>query len=132
MALIKIVSKEIGNNIRKIRQDLGLSQEQFGVAVGAAIERKFPSTRKRKEGKSKEQFYSQDSVAKWESGQVPHAAVLVEIANMAHCTVDSILGRSDIPSKDIKALIMDVRRNINRIEELGTPSKPGERHGKKK
>lgn len=132
MALIKIVSKEIGSNIRRIRQDLGLSQEEFGRKVGAAIAQKFPSTKKRASGKKDpEPYYSQDSVNKWESGQVPHAAVLAEIANMANCTVDSILGRADLPPKDIKTLLMDVRRNINRIEELEVSTKPG-RHGKKK
>src|SRR5688572_18354031 len=121
MALIKIVSKAIGSNIRRIRQDLGMSQEEFGKVIGMDVEEKFPKALSK--GKKKP-WYSQDSVTKWESGQVPHAVVLIAIAHRAHCSVDSILGVGESPPKSINYLLLDIRRNINRIEELDAAKKP--------
>ena len=73
MALRKFTDKRIGNNIKEVRLSLQMSQEQFGEAAGN---------------------YSQDTVAKWESGQVPHALVLKRISEIANppWTVDRLLG----------------------------------------
>lgn len=73
MALRKFTDKRIGNNIKEVRLSLQMSQEQFGEAAGN---------------------YSQDTVAKWESGQVPHALVLKKISEIANppWTVDRLLG----------------------------------------
>jgi transcriptional regulator with XRE-family HTH domain len=73
VALRKFTDKRIGNNIKEVRLSLQMSQEQFGEAAGN---------------------YSQDTVAKWESGQVPHALVLKRISEIANppWTVDRLLG----------------------------------------
>jgi transcriptional regulator with XRE-family HTH domain len=73
VALRKFTDKRIGNNIKEVRLSLQMSQEQFGEAAGN---------------------YSQDTVAKWESGQVPHALVLKKISEIANppWTVDRLLG----------------------------------------
>lgn len=73
MALRKFTDEKIGNNIKEVRLSVGMSQTQFGEAAGK---------------------YSQDTVAKWESGQVPHALVLKRIAEIANprWTVDRLLG----------------------------------------
>jgi transcriptional regulator with XRE-family HTH domain len=62
MGLRKFTSKKIGQAIREIRRELNMSQEEFGMAAGS---------------------YSQDTVAKWESGQVPHAIVLKSISDLS-------------------------------------------------
>ena len=97
MALRKFTSREIGNNIRKIRLSLKLSQEQFGKEAGD---------------------YSQDTVAKWESGQVPHAMTLKKISHMGHRTVDWILGEQQEKTGDIEGVIADIEYGVERIKEL--------------
>ena len=72
MPLRKFISREVGNKIKTIRLALKMSQEQFGKQAGN---------------------YSQDSVTKWEAGQVPHALVLKRISEISDppCSVDWIL-----------------------------------------
>src|SRR5215475_11170983 len=72
MPLRKFISREVGNKIKMIRLALHMSQERFGKAAGN---------------------YSQDTVAKWESGQVPPALILKRISEMSDppCSVDWIL-----------------------------------------
>jgi len=72
MALRKFHDEGIGRRIREIRNATGLSQEEFGKAAGK---------------------YSQDTVAKWEAGQIPPALVLKKIAALAEpsYSVDWIL-----------------------------------------
>ncbi len=72
MGLRKFHDEGIGKRIREIRHALVLSQEEFGKAAGK---------------------YSQDTVAKWEAGQIPPALVLKKIATLAEpsYSVDWIL-----------------------------------------
>jgi transcriptional regulator with XRE-family HTH domain len=72
MALRKYHDEGIGRRIREIRNSIGLSQEEFGKAAGK---------------------YSQDTVAKWEAGQIPPALVLKKIAALAEpaASVDWLL-----------------------------------------
>ena|SRR6266481_5612879 len=97
MALRKFTSKEIGNNIRKIRVDLQKTQEEFGKDAGD---------------------YSQDTVAKWESGQVPHAITLKKIAQMGHRSVDWILGEKKEKDGDIDGVLAELEHDVERIKEL--------------
>src|SRR5512145_1082333 len=62
MALRKITSRKVGKNIKAIRLALHMSQERFGKAAGN---------------------YSQDTVAKWEQGQVPPALILKRISEIS-------------------------------------------------
>ena len=98
MALRKFTSKNIGNNIRKIRMELQESQEEFGKAAGD---------------------YSQDTVAKWEGGQIPHALVLAAIAKRSKRRVDWILGLEEkLENEDIEDVLGHVAREIQRAKEL--------------
>ena len=71
MALRKFSSRKVAGNLKKIRRGLRLSQEDFGKLAGN---------------------YSQDTVARWEAGQVPHALILGRISKACNVSVDSILG----------------------------------------
>ena len=75
MALRKITSRKVGKNIKTIRLALRMSQERFGKAAGK---------------------YSQDTVAKWEQGQIPPALILKRIAEISDPprSVDWILNRA--------------------------------------
>jgi len=97
MALRKFTSKEIGNNIRKIRMELQESQEEFGKAAGD---------------------YSQDTVAKWEAGQIPHALVLAAIAKRSKRRVDWILGLEEVKDEDIQDVLSHLSHEIQRAKEL--------------
>ena len=98
MALRKFTSKNIGNNIRKIRMELQESQEEFGKAAGA---------------------YSQDTVAKWEAGQIPHALVLAVIAKRSKRRVDWILGLEEaLQNEDIEDVLSNLAREVQRAKEL--------------
>ncbi len=81
MGLRKFSSRRIGEAIKTIRLGLGLSQEQFGIEAGD---------------------YSQDSVAKWEAGQIPHALVLQRISEMSHPrrSVQWILNNNKPPDEE--------------------------------
>jgi transcriptional regulator with XRE-family HTH domain len=96
MSLRKFTSKEIGNNIRQIRVELGQTQAEFGRNVGG---------------------YSQDTAAKWEAGQVPHAPVLIRIADLSRRSVDWILGRERKTEK-IEDLISNVEREMKELKNL--------------
>lgn len=82
MALRKFTSRRIGDAIRGIRLALNLSQTEFGIEVGN---------------------YSQDTVAKWESGQVPHAMVLKWISELSDPfrSVDWILSQNTLKRQSI-------------------------------
>jgi transcriptional regulator with XRE-family HTH domain len=97
MALRKFASKEIGNNIRKIRVELRQTQEEFGKEAGD---------------------YSQDTVAKWESGQIPHAMILKRIADMGRRTVDSLFGEKKETDGDLDGALAELDRASERIKEL--------------
>jgi transcriptional regulator with XRE-family HTH domain len=102
MALRKFTSKEIGNNIRQIRVELGQTQEEFGRNVGG---------------------YSQDTAAKWEAGQVPHAPVLMRIAELSRRSVDWILGREDAGKREpekMEELIANVEREMKELKNLAS------------
>lgn len=66
--------QKIGQRIKEIRTENGLSQQKFGEAL----------------------FASQDTVSLWEKGKsVPTTEFLIEIATQFHVSVDYILGLRD-------------------------------------
>src|SRR5262249_17654585 len=96
MALRKLTSRKVGKNIKTIRLPLKMSQEQFGKQAGN---------------------YSQDTVAKWESGQVPPALILKRISQISDPprSVDWILDRRSRLEKEgilSKAAISNGSRNL--------------------
>jgi transcriptional regulator with XRE-family HTH domain len=102
MALRKITSRKVGKNIKAIRLALNMSQERFGKAAGN---------------------YSQDTVAKWEQGQVPPALILKRISEISDPprSVDWILDSGQAPQavdrKAISAQIgFDALRQVIREE----------------
>ena len=71
MALKKFIDIQVGSNIKEIRTKiLGMTQEDFGKWLE----------------------YSQDTIAKWEKGQIPPALVLKRITERSKKSVDWILG----------------------------------------
>jgi transcriptional regulator with XRE-family HTH domain len=118
MALRKITSRKVGKNIKAIRLALHMSQERFGKAAGN---------------------YSQDTVAKWESGQVPPALILKRISEISDPprSVDWILDSGQalqvIDSKatfapvEFDALRQVIREEIDaalkHVESTGTTKK---------
>ncbi len=99
MALRKFTSKEIGNNIRQIRVELDESQEEFGDKVGG---------------------FSQDAVAKWEAGQIPHALVLANIADRGRRSVDWILAREKGARKEetMEDALSRLNQDVARLHQL--------------
>jgi transcriptional regulator with XRE-family HTH domain len=98
MGLRKFTSVEIGNNIRRIRVELGQTQEEFGKDVGG---------------------YSQDTVAKWEAGQVPHAPVLMKVAEKGRRSVDWILNRESFRrQREDYEIVEDIRRDMAELQSL--------------
>ena len=103
MALRKFTSRKVGKNIKTIRLALNLSQTQFGLEAGN---------------------YSQDTVARWEIGQVPHALILKRIAEISHPprSVDWILNRAirlekeQNLSKPFGQIVFDTLRQLIREE----------------
>ena len=80
MALKRFRDLQVGKKIKEIRTGiLGMSQEE----LGAWLE------------------YSQDTVAKWEKGQVPPALILKRIAERSKKSVDSILGLPNAEGRNI-------------------------------
>ncbi len=66
--------QKIGQRIKEIRTENGLSQQKFGEAL----------------------FVSQDTVSLWEKGKsVPTTEFLIEIATQFHVSADYILGLMD-------------------------------------
>jgi transcriptional regulator with XRE-family HTH domain len=111
VALRKFTDEKIGKNIKEVRLSLRMSQAQFGNAAGN---------------------YSQDTVAKWESGQVPHALVLKKIAEIANppWTVDRLLGTEINLEKDknLGAISASeyklVSRMLTALRQAGTDIEP--------
>jgi transcriptional regulator with XRE-family HTH domain len=103
MALRKYSSRTVGGNLKKIRQALNMSQEEFGKLAGD---------------------YSQDTVARWEAGQVPHALTLGLISKATNVTVDSILGHSKLITAKI-VLKGKTKKNLQRVGKKETLSKKG-------
>jgi transcriptional regulator with XRE-family HTH domain len=99
MGLRKYSSPKVGNNIRRIRQALHMSQEEFGKFAGD---------------------YSQDTVAKWEAGQVPHALTLGRISKAVNITVDSILGYSKLTTAKI-VLKRKARKTTPPVQKRNLP-----------
>jgi transcriptional regulator with XRE-family HTH domain len=90
MALRKITNRKVGKNIKAIRLALHMSQERFGKAAGN---------------------YSQDTVAKWEQGQVPPALILKRISEISdpQRSVDWILDSGRGPQA------VDIETNLARV-----------------
>lgn len=78
--------------------ELQESQEEFGKRAGD---------------------YSQDTVAKWEAGQIPHALVLAQIAKRSKRRVDWILGlEEEKENEDIQDVLGHLAHEIQRAKEL--------------
>jgi DNA-binding transcriptional regulator YiaG len=91
-----------GKNIKTLRLALKMSQERFGSAAGN---------------------YSQDTVAKWEQGQIPPALILKRISEISNPprSVDWILDSGQSPAGgEIEAnfgrIIFDAMRPLIRAE----------------
>lgn len=89
----------LGENIRRLRQERGLNQEELGRRVGA----------------------SKQSVSNWENGNIaPSIDLLIRLADFFGVSTDYLLGRqsqrtldveglSDIQATHIQLLIDDLR-----------------------
>ena len=71
---------QIGANIARIRRELGLTQEQLGNLVSVSAQ----------------------AVSKWEKGGMPDAELLPAIADALHVTTDTLFGRENAKSADMK------------------------------
>ena len=81
---------ELGNNIKNIRKQHGLRQEQLAEAMGVSIA----------------------SVSKWENGQcAPELTVLMELADFFEVSIDTLVGHS-LNADRMQAL-------ITQLEEAG-------------
>lgn len=81
---------ELGNNIRNIRKQRGLRQEQLAEAMGVSIA----------------------SVSKWENGQcAPELTVLAELADFFEVSIDTLVGHN-LNADRMEAL-------ITRLEDAG-------------
>lgn len=87
---------ELGNNIRMIRKQRGLRQEQLAEAMGVSIA----------------------SVSKWENGQcAPELTVLAELADFFEVSIDTLVGHT-LNADRLEALIGQLEdANSNRDEE---------------
>lgn len=76
---------KIGENIRKHRRDMGLSQEVLAERLGVSFQ----------------------AVSKWERNETyPDVTLLPSIANFFHISVDSLLGTDEIKeAEEIKAIV---------------------------
>ena len=90
---------ELGNNIRNIRKQHGLRQEQLAEAMGVSIA----------------------SVSKWENGQcAPELTVLAELADFFEVSIDTLVGHN-LNADRMKALITQLEdAGNNRDEEKAT------------
>jgi len=76
---------KIGENIRKHRRDMGLSQEALAERLGISFQ----------------------AVSKWERNETyPDVVLLPAIANFFHISVDSLLGMEDVrEAEEVKAIV---------------------------
>ncbi len=73
------------SRIKQLRQDRGLSQEQFGDSFAEFL--------------SREQSYSLMTISNWETGRkLPPADTIISLAQYFGCSTDYILGLSNDPS----------------------------------
>lgn len=86
---------ELGNNIRNIRKQRGLRQEQLAEAMGVSIA----------------------SVSKWENGQcAPELTVLMELADFFEVSMDTLVGHS-LNADRLEALISQMEEAAERHDE---------------
>jgi len=87
---------ELGNNIRNIRKQRGLRQEQLAEAMGVSIA----------------------SVSKWENGQcAPELTVLMELADFFEVSMDTLVGHS-LKADRMEELIGQMEKAVDeRAEE---------------
>lgn len=89
---------ELGNNIRNIRKQHGLRQEQLAEAMGVSIA----------------------SVSKWENGQcAPELTVLMELADFFEVSMDTLVGHS-LNADRLEALIAQMEDAAERRDEETT------------
>ncbi|MBO4915571.1 MAG: helix-turn-helix transcriptional regulator [Oscillospiraceae bacterium] len=72
---------ELGKTIATLRKERGMTQEQLGQALGV----------------------SGQAVSKWENGGAPDAEMLPSIADRLGVTIDTLYGRADEPTEDMRA-----------------------------
>lgn len=91
---------KIADNIRKLRKDKSLTQEQLATAFGVSI----------------------GAVSKWESGaSVPDISIILEMASFFGVSTDYLLGYTAV-SEDREAIHLRIRalRNERRFDEAAT------------
>lgn len=92
---------EFKENIKKLRKEYGLSQEELSKRLGIA----------------------RSSVANYENGQnFPNMDILVKLSEIFNCSIDYILGKSDYKNEEDfwKKHSSDIVKDINIIQKLET------------
>lgn len=74
---------ELGRIIAALRRERGMTQEQLGQAVGVSAQ----------------------AVSKWEKGGAPDAEMLPSIADRLGVTIDTLYGRADEPTEDMRTTL---------------------------
>ncbi|MBE7003125.1 MAG: helix-turn-helix transcriptional regulator [Ruminococcaceae bacterium] len=75
---------ELGKNIAALRKERGMTQEQLGQAVGVSAQ----------------------AVSKWEKGGAPDTEMLPSIADRLGVTIDTLYGRADEPTEDMRVTLL--------------------------
>ena len=89
---------ELGNNLRNLRKQRGLRQEQLAEAVGVSVA----------------------AVSKWETAQcAPELTVLMELADFFEVSVDTLLGHT-LHADRLEALIAQMDEAVTTREEETT------------
>lgn len=87
---MNIYKNTIGDNIRKFRQKMNLTQEQLGNSVGV----------------------SSQAVSKWECGDnIPDTTLIVSIANVLDVSTDRLLGNEKTCENDVFTDIIKIIRD---------------------
>lgn len=91
-----------GDRIKTLRKQRGYrTQQDFGRALGGI---------------------DQTQVSRYERGEMPKMDMLIKIANALNCSIDYLIGRSDIPESALAELSADEQRLIVTLREKGGSS----------
>lgn len=88
-----------GDRIKALRKQRGYrTQQDFGRALGGI---------------------DQTQVSRYERGEMPKMDMLIKIADALQCSIDYLIGRSDIPESAVSQLSSDEQAMIVAIREHG-------------
>lgn len=91
--MTKNFMESIGNNIKKIRKQLGLTQEELAMHVGVTPQ----------------------AVSRWENGTgMPDISLVVPLAKTLRVSTDSLFGINE--EKYDSQIYINLKRNIEKIE----------------